>query len=670
ALVAPGTQVPDGVPPPILSQNVPPGTLVVDIAQANRLLDQGGDPSALLLAPDQLPNLPPIAQITEGRLVEIPPRGTSELSRLTDSFHLNLTAFGFLSFVVGLFIVHSTIGLGFEQRRASLRTLRACGAPVWAIGGALVAEILLATLVAGSLGMVLGYVIAGSLLPNLALSLRGLYGAQLPGTLSLSPWWWAAGLGMGLVGAFAAASTSIWRAVTLPVLAPAQPQAWQTRHRAALRWQGLLALGLLLMALIVWASFGGLFAGFVLIGSVLTGCALLLPLILDQVLKLGHRRVSDPVTVWAWADTRQQLRGLSLALMALLLALSVNIGVGTMVDGFRKTFLGWLDLRLPSELYLGARDEAEAQRLVSFLKGDPRVTAILPIQPARSDLDGFPLTVYGTKDHATYRDNWPLLSALPEPWDLVQRGDHILISEQIARRFDLSPGEAFEVRGDRATWSGIVAGVYSDYGNTTGAAILSIPAQEAHWQEIERLRFALRVDPADVVTVQAELLERFDLGESQLTDQARLKAISREIFESTFTVTLALNALTLAVAGFSLFTALLTLSNMRQPQLAPLWALGVTRRRLGWIELIRMLCLAAFSAVLAIPLGLLLAAILTKNINVEAFGWELPLFLFPEQWLRLVVLALLTAGLAALWPVLRLRRMPPADLIRVFSHER
>ncbi|MEM9271153.1 MAG: ABC transporter permease, partial [Pseudomonadota bacterium] len=140
--------------------------------------------------------------------------------------------------------------------------------------------------------------------------------------------------------------------------------------------------------------------------------------------------------------------------------------------------------------------------------------------------------------------------------------------------------------------------------------------------------------------------------------------------ESTFTVTLALNALTLAVAGFSLFTALLTLSNMRQPQLAPLWALGVTRRRLGWIELIRMLCLAAFSAVLAIPLGLLLAAILTKIINVEAFGWELPLFLFPEQWLRLVVLALLTAGLAALWPVLRLRRMPPADLIRVFSHER
>ncbi|MEO1551852.1 MAG: ABC transporter permease, partial [Pseudomonadota bacterium] len=659
-----------GLPPRLNSDSVPPGTLVLDIARANRLLERDGAPSALLLAPEQLAGLAPIATITEGRLVAVPPRGTSELSRLTDSFHLNLTAFGFLSFVVGLFIVHSTIGLGFEQRRASLRTLRACGAPIWAIGTALVVEILLATLVAGGLGMVLGYLIAGSLLPNMAMSLRGLYGAQVPGTLSLSPWWWAAGLGMGLLGALAAAATSIWRAVTLPVLAPAQPQAWQGRHRQALRLQGALAVALLLVALLVWQAFGGLIAGFVLIGCVLTGCALLLPLALDAVLTAGHRLVRGPVATWAWADTRQQLRGLSLALMALLLALSVNIGVGTMVDGFRKTFLGWLDLRLASELYLGARDQDEATRLLAHLQTEPRVTAVLPIQPSRSNINGYPVQVYGSKDHATYRDNWPVLDALPDPWDLVQTGGYILISEQIARRFDLAPGDPISLPGERSTWSGLVAGIYSDYGNTTGATILSIPAQERHWTDIERLRFALRVDPSEAPAVQADLMARFDLGESQITDQARLKALSRQIFESTFTVTLALNALTLAVAGFSLFTALLTLANMRQPQLAPLWALGVTRARLGWIELARMLGLAAFTALLAIPLGLLLAAILTKVINVEAFGWELPLFLFPGQWGRLLILALLTAALATLWPVLRLRRMPPAELIRVFSHER
>jgi len=46
-------------------------------------------------------------------------------------------------------------------------------------------------------------------------------------------------------------------------------------------------------------------------------------------------------------------------------------------------------------------------------------------------------------------------------------------------------------------------------------------------------------------------------------------------------VTTALNAFTLAVAGVALLTSLLTLANSRLPQLAPLWALGVTRRRLA-----------------------------------------------------------------------------------------
>jgi putative ABC transport system permease protein len=57
-------------------------------------------------------------------------------------------------------------------------------------------------------------------------------------------------------------------------------------------------------------------------------------------------------------------------------------------------------------------------------------------------------------------------------------------------------------------------------------------------------------------------------------------------------------------------------------------------------------------------------------INVEAFGWRLPLYLFPGQWLRLVLLALLTALVSAAWPALKLRNAPPASLLKVFADER
>ena len=69
--------------------------------------------------------LPKLADITTSA-ASTPEDGT-DLAQLTDSFHLNLTAFGLLSFAVGLFIVQSAIGLAFEQRRSAFRTLRALG---------------------------------------------------------------------------------------------------------------------------------------------------------------------------------------------------------------------------------------------------------------------------------------------------------------------------------------------------------------------------------------------------------------------------------------------------------------------------------------------------------------------------------------------------------------
>jgi putative ABC transport system permease protein len=135
-------------------------------------------------------------------------------------------------------------------------------------------------------------------------------------------------------------------------------------------------------------------------------------------------------------------------------------------------------------------------------------------------------------------------------------------------------------------------------------------------------------------------------------------------------VTGALNLLTLAVAGFAMLMSLLTLAAMRLPQLAPVWALGLTRTQLARLELLRALLLAALTAVLALPLGLALAWVLLAIVNVEAFGWRLPMHLFPGDWLRLGAFALLAALVAAAWPARRLSRVPPAALLQVFAHER
>ncbi len=181
------------------------------------------------------------------RLVE--PDSETDLERLTDSFHLNLTAFGMLSFLVGLFIVNSAVGLTFEQRLPTLRTLRACGTSARMLNAVLVVELVSLALVAGLAGLVCGYVIAAALLPDVAASLRGLYGAQVPGELTLKARMVDRRPRHQRRAARSRPRPRAWsRRSRLPVLAAAQPQAWQDAQHRWLLVQGAAALAAFAMA--------------------------------------------------------------------------------------------------------------------------------------------------------------------------------------------------------------------------------------------------------------------------------------------------------------------------------------------------------------------------------------------------------------------------------------
>jgi putative ABC transport system permease protein len=652
-------------PVPIrLAEQMLAGMAMTDIGVAQSLLGKEGQITRMILLPDQPQGLLPITELAP-QLTLKKPDSQGDLARLTDSFHLNLTAFGFLAFAVGLFIVYSAIGLAFEQRRPTFRTLRSLGLSARSLTGLLLLELLVFALLAGLVGVVIGYGVASVLLPGVAASLRGLYGASVPGTLSLRPEWWATGIAIAVSGTLLSSAQSLWRVWRMPLLAPAQPRAWARASEAGLRLQAISSLAVLLSAvgLAVWGT--GLATGFAVLGALLLGAALLLPVVLALFLWFMQWLSSGVLSAWFWADTRQQLPGLSLALMALLLALSANIGVGTMVSSFRLTFEGWLDQRLAAELYVTARNENEAAQLRAWLPA--HVDAVLPNWSVEADVNGRPLQIYGVADDPTYRNNWPLLQGTDNVWDKVAAGDSILVNEQLWRSAHLRLGETMSLPGG---WTVTVAGVYSDYGNPAGQVIAGVNALTTHFPDIPRLRYGLRLDPSRIAQLRDLLGKTFDLPPENIIDQASLKQRSRQIFEQTFSVTAALNVLTLGVAGLAMFASLLTLSGMRLPQLAPVWAMGLTRKNLVLLELAKTMVLAAITLIAALPVGLGLAWILLAIVNVEAFGWRLPLHLFPFDWLRLGGIALLAALVSVLIPLLRLSRVTPADLLKVFANER
>ncbi|MGY3694854.1 putative ABC transport system permease protein [Bradyrhizobium sp. USDA 3240] len=657
------------LPPLRVQAELAPGALIVDIGIAQDILRMPGQLSRLLVGKSKTPRAT-LESVAGEKLRLVEPSAESDLERLTDSFHLNLTAFGLLSFFVGLFIVNSAIGLAFEQRLPMLRTLRACGVSARLLNTVLVIELVSLALVAGVIGLVCGYIIAAALLPDVAASLRGLYGAQIPGQLSLKPVWWFAGIAISILGALAAAAASLAKAIRMPVLATAQPQAWQQAQRRWLMFQSAAALAVFAVAAALIQFGDSLIAGFAVLAALMLGAALILPMVLQIALAFGQRSARAPVGIWFWADSRQQLSGLSLALMALLLALAVNVGVSTMVESFSRTFLVWLDGRLAADVYISAASDAQAKEIKAWLRDRPEVEAILPGGRADTQFGGAPIEVLGLPDHVTYRDNWPLLESTSNAWVRLRPGDTCLVSEQLSRRMKLGLGDHIEVPAPGGNWPLEIVGIYADYGNPKGQIAVNFAALTRRFPQTPQTRIGLRVAQDHIAPLIAALQEKFGLDDRNVADQATMKRESRRVFNRTFSVTAALNAFTLGVAGIALLTSLLTLANSRLPQLAPLWAIGLTRRRLAALELLKTMAVALITALFALPLGLLVAWCLLAIVNVKAFGWRLPFHIFPLQLIELLAVALAAAFCAAALPVARLARMQPASLIRIFVNER
>ncbi|MEE4618612.1 FtsX-like permease family protein [Pseudomonas alliivorans] len=655
------------LPPLRATPDMAPGLLLTDIGFAQPLLSANGQLSRLLL-PDGFKA--PLPASLADQLVIRKAGEENNLERLTESFHLNLNALGVLSFIVGLFIVHAAIGLALEQRRGLLRNLRASGVTARLLIATLGVELGVLALLGGLLGVVSGYLLASLLLPDVAASLRGLYGAEVAGQLNLSLWWWISGIGLSLLGALLAGANSLLRAARLPLLALADAQAWQQAHARWLQRQGWVAIACAVIAATALYLGNSLLAGFVLISALLLGAALGLPVLLDKLLSVLLARSRSVTGQWFLADCRQQLPALSLALMALLLAMAANIGAGSMTSGFRETFNSWLEQRLTAELYVSPQNPAQAEPLQAWLSQRPEIKAVLPNWQVPVQLHGWPADLFGVIDHSTYRQHWELLDASADAWDQLVDQDTVMLSEQLARRLNLKLGDTLSLPVPAGQWPVRIVGIYADYGNPKGHLLVNARRLLTHWPQLTPIRFNLRIAQSDVAPLINALRERFALDDTHIIDQIQLKRWSSQVFERTFAATAALNSLTLGVAGIALFISLLTQSQSRLGQLAPLWAMGVTRRRLMLLNLGQTWMLAVLTLLLALPLGLAMAWCLNAVINVQAFGWRLPLRVFPLQLLQLMLLAMVATLLASAWPLFKLHRSRPSDLLRTFAHER
>jgi putative ABC transport system permease protein len=411
----------------------------------------------------------------------------------------------------------------------------------------------------------------------------------------------------------------------------------------------------------LWVALAGM-------ASLLLGAALLLPAVLRVLIGALERSIPPQRARLAWllADSRWLLGPASLALMAMTLALVANSGLNTMIFSFRAATDDWLSQRLAADLYL--RQSPGTAELESWLAAEmPELQLaerfsenITTENPAGTPVS---LEVISLNDGERFRDTVELMSGAPNAAEKFRNGEGVYISERAWRIDGWQLRDALQLCAERASVP--VLGVYRDYGNPRSQWMLSKRLFQACWPEQVATGLSISGPPgSDWNRIRSTLVTTFDIDDDEIINQAELKQVGMAVFDRTFTVTKALNTLTLLVAAIGIFCAISAIHHHRVSQQALLTSLGLTRRERGSLLMLQWGMLGLLCMVLVWPFGTALAGYLATVVTPVAFGWS---FSLQPEWRHYLVLAALSAAclmLAVFLPSLRLLTTSPAAMLR------
>ena len=576
---------------------------------------------------------------------------STDLGSLTDSFHLNLTAMSLLAFLVGLFIAYNGVKYSLLKRNRLLVQIQQAGIAPTLVFSALLIELTILVTIGASIGFVLGMQLSHWLHPTVALTLEQLYGATLlPGTWQWQ--WWAQALLLTL----AATLLACWQHFKQRVQQPLSSHGGYYQAPDSSNENQLFIAGVLLTILALaglWLSEHHRFT-MTWLGLLVVSIPLYLPKTLMILAVWCEQRTRSGLMQYLFAELRELISPLSLAMMALLLAVTANMGMNTLVGSFESTLKQWLEQRLHADIYVSP-SQGEIANVEQALEQFENVQTVYKQYYVDDNLYGLPILL-GTKDKDTLEQTMVFQSRLDDFWPRFYQGEVVAISEPTAVKLRLSLASEFKL--DAIPNKELLVGaVFHDYGSPNGEVLLAPQL----WREsgFTDLPTSLGIKVSgNPELVYEQLRKELNLHPSQLYDQAQIKSIALDIFSQTFAITRALNGVTLMVAVIGLFTACFMLLDARKAAIARLYALGVNRKKLMAMVIGQIVALVSFTLVIALPLGALVGYVLTDIVTLRAFGWSLNYLWDWSDALNIAGVTIVVAVIATLIPLWRLVSKP------------
>jgi putative ABC transport system permease protein len=671
-----------------LDSNGNESAIVMDIAAAQHALTRYGRVDRILLKVPPKPSVEEwIARIRPALPVgmEVRPQGagTNENRRMLAAFRWNLRLLSYISLVVGAFLIYNSISVSVVRRRPDIGIVRALGASRAAILAAFVGEAASFGLAGALIGIPLGRFMASGAVKLMSATVEALYVSSRPGSIELD----AASIFLALaIGVGVAVLSAYSPAREAALVSPVEAMARGRREYDVRMHKGrdlLLALALGIAAAI--ASRAPAVSGKPLFGYLATlllvaASALAIPGVVSAATSATSKIIQSLLGVEAMLASRSlaaSLRRTSVLVAALSTAVAMMTAVGIMVGSFRQSVVLWMSNQLPADLYLRPAGSPAADRhptispgLADEIAKLPGVVAVERLRAYEIRYQGMPATLASADlnvldvirwyPHSEFLSGRPQQRVLPE----LRHSNAVVVSEPFSYKHHLKAGEFITLSLGETQAVFHIADVYYDYSSERGSILMDRNTMLRYLPDPAPSNLAIYLSPgSNPEAVRAEI-EKATAGHRVLVFSNRdLRTEAVRIFDRTFAITYALEAVAVVVAVMGIAGALLALVIDRRRELGLLRFLGAASGQIRKLILVEAGLLGLLANLVGLLLGFALSLILIFVINKQSFGWTIRFHWPAAILLGAITVVYAATVLAGLYPAQMAMRLNPLEVI-------
>jgi len=255
----------------------------------------------------------------------------------------------------------------------------------------------------------------------------------------------------------------------------------------------------------------------------------------------------------------------------------------------------------------------------------------------------------------------------PDGMEIFNAGEGVFVSEPLAYLEQIDLGGSVTLLTDRGMQDFPVVGIFHDYTSGIGLVHLHESLYSRYWENRPFTRLTLDLaQGAEADNVQSAIQALLENNENRfnLIANRQLRELTLQIFDRTFAITNVLRILAILVAFVGVVSTLMALQLEKAREFAILRSTGMTPLQVAGLIFKQTLVLGLCAGIFALPLGLMMSDILIDVINRRSFGWTMQNFLPEDILVEGVLLAVVAAMVAGIYPAWRAGRIRPAMALR------